>query len=37
MFDSGTATRFGGTSANIDAYTVIRWITARREIPEYHM
>jgi benzaldehyde dehydrogenase (NAD) len=33
--DSGTPARFGGPTANIDAYTTTRWITARSEIPAY--
>jgi benzaldehyde dehydrogenase (NAD) len=37
MFDSGNASRFGGASSNIDAYTEIRWITARPEIPVYSL
>lgn len=38
MFDSGTAaTRFGGSAANIEAYTTTRWITAHTKIPDYAM
>ncbi|MGD3112828.1 benzaldehyde dehydrogenase [Streptomyces sp. YGL11-2] len=37
MFDSGTATRFGGAHANIEAYTETRWITVRQETPAYAM
>ncbi|MEU5535057.1 benzaldehyde dehydrogenase [Streptomyces sp. NPDC020362] len=37
MFDSGTATRFGGAQANIEAYTETRWMTVRQEIPGYAM
>ena len=34
LLASGTGTRFGG-SANIDAFTEMRWITMRREIAPY--
>ena len=34
LFASGTGSRFGG-SANIDAFTEMRWITMRREIAPY--
>jgi benzaldehyde dehydrogenase (NAD) len=33
MSTSGTGSRFGGAAANIDAFTEIRWITARGDIP----
>ena len=36
MRDSGSAARFGGAAANIEAYTAVRWITAHREIPVRH-
>ncbi len=32
--DSGTGARFGG-AANIEAFTDLRWITMRSEIPQY--
>ena len=32
---SGTGSRFGGTTANIEAFTENRWITARRDIARY--
>jgi benzaldehyde dehydrogenase (NAD) len=32
---SGTGSRFGGTAANIEAFTETRWITARDHIPRY--
>lgn len=35
MLASGTGSRFGGTTANIEAFTEIRWITARADIPSY--
>jgi benzaldehyde dehydrogenase (NAD) len=35
MGDSGTPTRFGGPTANMEAYTTVRWITARTQIPVY--
>jgi benzaldehyde dehydrogenase (NAD) len=34
VLDSGTGVRFGGT-ANLDAFTELRWITLRDEIPVY--
>jgi benzaldehyde dehydrogenase (NAD) len=32
---SGTGARFGGASANIDAFTDIQWLTMRPEIADY--
>ncbi|MEU4227969.1 benzaldehyde dehydrogenase [Nonomuraea sp. NPDC026600] len=32
---SGTGARFGGASANIDAFTETRWVTVRGEPPTY--
>jgi benzaldehyde dehydrogenase (NAD) len=32
---SGTGSRFGGATANIEAFTESRWITARGGIPRY--
>jgi acyl-CoA reductase-like NAD-dependent aldehyde dehydrogenase len=34
LFASGTGARFGGT-ANLDAFTDIRWVTIRGEIAKY--
>jgi benzaldehyde dehydrogenase (NAD) len=33
--DSGTGSRFGGATANIDAFTDTQWVTMRSEIPPY--
>jgi len=33
--DSGTGSRFGGTTANIDAFTETQWVTMRSEPPTY--
>jgi benzaldehyde dehydrogenase (NAD) len=33
--DSGTGTRFGGPTANIEAFTETQWVTLRSEVPEY--
>lgn len=35
MLTSGTGSRFGSASANVEAFTEVRWITARAEIPAY--
>lgn len=35
VFDSGTGSRFGGASANIEAFTETRWVTVRSEPPKY--
>jgi benzaldehyde dehydrogenase (NAD) len=35
MLASGTGSRFGGATANVEAFTEVRWITARAEIPPY--
>jgi benzaldehyde dehydrogenase (NAD) len=35
MASSGTGARFGGSPANIDAFTETRWITVRAEPPAY--
>ena len=35
MAASGTGSRFGGSAANIEAFTETRWITARAEPPTY--
>ncbi len=32
---SGTGSRFGGATSNIDAFTEIQWLTMRPDIPEY--
>ncbi len=32
---SGTGSRFGGVSANVDAFTETRWVTLRSEPPAY--
>jgi len=32
---SGTGARFGGPSANVDAFTETRWVTVRGEPPAY--
>ena len=32
---SGTGSRFGGATSNIDAFTELQWLTMRPEIPEY--
>jgi benzaldehyde dehydrogenase (NAD) len=32
---SGTGSRFGGASANIDAFTETQWVTLRSQPPEY--
>jgi benzaldehyde dehydrogenase (NAD) len=32
---SGTGSRFGGASANVDAFTETRWVTMRSEPPTY--
>ena len=32
---SGTGARFGGATANIDAFTETRWITARGDVPPF--
>jgi benzaldehyde dehydrogenase (NAD) len=32
---SGTGSRFGGPSANVDAFTDIRWVTVRADIAPY--
>lgn len=33
--DSGNGSRFGGASANIEAFTETQWVTARPEIASY--
>lgn len=33
--DSGNGSRFGGVSANIDAFTEVQWVTVRPTIPTY--
>jgi benzaldehyde dehydrogenase (NAD) len=33
--DSGTGSRFGGPTANIEAFTETQWVTLRSEVPEY--
>lgn len=33
--DSGTGSRFGGATANIDAFTETQWVTLQSEIPAY--
>ena len=33
--DSGTGSRFGGSQANLDAFTEMQWVTAQSEIPPY--
>ncbi len=35
MLASGTGSRFGGATANIEAFTETRWITARGDIARY--
>jgi benzaldehyde dehydrogenase (NAD) len=32
---SGTGSRFGGAEANIEAFTEMRWITMRGDVPAY--
>ena len=32
---SGTGARFGGASANIEAFTETQWVTMRSEVPPY--
>lgn len=32
---SGTGSRFGGATSNIDAFTEIQWLTMRPDIPDY--
>jgi benzaldehyde dehydrogenase (NAD) len=32
---SGTGSRFGGTAANVDAFTDTRWVTVSGQIPAY--
>jgi benzaldehyde dehydrogenase (NAD) len=33
--DSGTGARFGGGSANVDAFTNTQWVTMQSEVPAY--
>jgi benzaldehyde dehydrogenase (NAD) len=33
--DSGPGARIGGPQANVDAFTVLQWITMRGDLPEY--
>ena len=35
VFDSGTGSRFGGASANIEAFTETRWVTMRGDVAGY--
>ncbi|HET6480964.1 MAG TPA: aldehyde dehydrogenase family protein, partial [Actinoplanes sp.] len=32
---SGTGSRFGGTAANVEAFTDTRWITVRSQAPSF--
>ncbi|MGS0687627.1 aldehyde dehydrogenase family protein [Nakamurella sp. GG22] len=33
--ESGTGSRHGGTSANLDAFTDVQWVTMRGDLPQY--
>ena len=33
--DSGNGSRFGGSRANLDAFTEIQWVTAQSKLPDY--
>ncbi|MGP4090172.1 aldehyde dehydrogenase family protein, partial [Streptomyces sp. KR55] len=33
--DSGNGSRFGGAQNSVEAFTELRWITARRSVPFY--
>jgi benzaldehyde dehydrogenase (NAD) len=33
--DSGTGSRFGGSAANLDAFTETQWVTMRGAAPAY--
>jgi benzaldehyde dehydrogenase (NAD) len=35
MGASGTGSRFGGPTANIDAFTETQWITISPDVPHY--
>ncbi len=33
--DSGNGSRFGGSRANLDAFTEVQWVTAQSKLPDY--
>ena len=33
--ESGSGARHGGQQSNLDAFTELQWVTARRELPSY--
>jgi benzaldehyde dehydrogenase (NAD) len=35
MRDSGTGARFGGPTANVEAFTETQWVTLRSKIPAF--
>src|SRR5690606_19498003 len=37
MGASGTGSRFGGPTANVEAFTETQWVTVRPEIEEYQI
>ena len=33
--DSGTGSRHGGATANLEAFTETQWVTVRGDVPQY--